>query len=153
MPLTLNVGLAKELRQPDGRSLGATCDISVKLDAALLGGPDAFHRRVRNAYAACRQAVNRELARQTTGPSGNGAHGVIRRKQAHAKPISQAVAMLGGVIHYRKRRQQGVVSGSFFGVRVGLPGQPPAMIRAAHRPTMVASAIRIRSTSAPQTIM
>ncbi len=93
MPLTLNVGLAKELRQPDSRSLGATCDVSVKLDAALLtGDPDAFHRRVRNAYAACRQAVDRELARQTAVPSGNGAHGVIRRKQAHAKPISQAVA-------------------------------------------------------------
>ena len=93
MPLILTVGLAKELRQPDGRSLSATCNVSVKLDAALLtGDPDAFHRRVRNAYAACRQAVDRELARQTTGPSGNGAHGVLSRKQ-HAKPISQAVAM------------------------------------------------------------
>jgi hypothetical protein len=91
MPLTLNVGLAKELHQPDGRSLGASCNVRVELDAAT-GDPDAFHRRVRDAYAACRQAVNRELARQMTGPSGNGAHGVIRRKQAHAKPISQAVA-------------------------------------------------------------
>jgi len=93
MPLTLNVGLAKELHQPDGRSLGATCNVSVKLDAAsLTADPDAFHRRVRDAYAACRQAVNRELARQTAVPSDNGAHGVIHRKQAHAKPISQAVA-------------------------------------------------------------
>jgi hypothetical protein len=93
MPLILNVGLAKELRQPDGGSVGASCNVRVELDAALwTGDPDAFHRRVRNAYAACRQAVNRELARQTTGPSGNGAHGVIRRKPAHAQPISQAVA-------------------------------------------------------------
>lgn len=66
MPLILTVGLAKELRQPDGRSLSATCNVSVKLDAALLtGDPDAFQCRVRNAYAACRQAVDRELARQT----------------------------------------------------------------------------------------
>ena len=92
MPLILNVGLIKELRQPDGRSLNATCNVSVKLDAALLtGDPDAFHRRVRNAYAACRQAVDRELAQQTAVASGNGAHGVISRKQAHAKPISEAV--------------------------------------------------------------
>ena len=92
MPLTLNVGLAKELRQPDGCSLGGTCDVRVKLDAALLDDPDAFHRRVRNAYAACRQAVDRELARQTAVPSDIGAHGVIRRKQAHTQPIAQAVA-------------------------------------------------------------
>lgn len=92
MPLILNVGLTKELRQPDGGSVGASCDVRVELDAALgTGDPDAFHCRVRDAYAACRQAVNRELARQTTGPSGNGAHGVIHRKQAHTKPISQAV--------------------------------------------------------------
>ena len=99
MPLILNVGLAKELRQPDGGSVGASCDVRVELDAAWTGDPDAFHRRVRNAYAACRQAVNRELARQTTGPSGNGAHGVIRRKPAHAKPISQAVATKRGLLH------------------------------------------------------
>jgi len=98
MPLILNVGLAKELRQPDGGSVGASCDVRVELDAALwTGDPDAFHRRVRNAYAACRQAVNRELARQTTGPSGNGAHGVIRRKPA--KPISQAVATKRVLLH------------------------------------------------------
>jgi len=93
MPLILNVGLAKELRQLHGGSVGASCDVRVELDAALgTGDPDAFHRRVRDAYAACHQAVNRELARQTAGPSGNGAHGVIRQKQPHAKPISQAVA-------------------------------------------------------------
>ncbi len=28
---------------------------------------------------------------QTPAPSGNSAHGVIRRKQAHVQPISQAV--------------------------------------------------------------
>ena len=100
MPLILNVGLAKELRQPDGRSLSATCNVSVKLDAALLtGNPDAFHHRVRNAFAACRQAVNRELSRQTTGPSGNGAHGVVSRKPAHAQPISQAVATKRVLLH------------------------------------------------------
>ncbi len=35
MSLILNVGLAKEIHEPDGRSLGATYNIRVKLDAAL----------------------------------------------------------------------------------------------------------------------
>ena len=79
MPLTLNVGISKKVGLPDYGSVGATCNVSVELDAALLTrDPDAFQRHVRNAYAACSQAVNDELARQTTpgmaAPSGNGVH-------------------------------------------------------------------------------
>ena len=79
MPLTLNVGISRKLGLPDFGSVGATCNVSVELDAALLTrDPDAFQRHVRNAYAACSQAVNDELARQTTpgmaAPSGNGVH-------------------------------------------------------------------------------
>jgi hypothetical protein len=77
MPLTLNVGISKKVGLPDFGSVGATCNVSVELDAALLTRePDAFQRHVRNAYAACSQAVNDELTRQTTpgmaAPSGNG---------------------------------------------------------------------------------
>jgi len=79
MPLTLNVGISRKLGLADFGSVGATCNVSVELDAALLTRePDAFQRHVRNAYAACSQAVNDELARQTTpgmaAPSGNGVH-------------------------------------------------------------------------------
>ena len=77
MPLTLNVGISRKLGLPDFGSVGATCNVSVELDAALLTRePDAFQRHVRNAYAACSQAVNDELARQTAcgtaAQSGNG---------------------------------------------------------------------------------
>ena len=76
MPLTLNVGISKKIGLPDFGSVGATCNVSVELDAALLTRePDSFQRHVRNAYAACSQAVNDELARQTTpgasAPPGN----------------------------------------------------------------------------------
>lgn len=77
MPLTLNVGISKKVGLPDFGSVGATCNVSVELDAALLSRePDAFQQHVRRAYAACSQAVNDELARQTapgaSGPAGNG---------------------------------------------------------------------------------
>jgi hypothetical protein len=57
MPMTLNVGLSRKLGLPDYGSLGASCNVTVELDAALLRDDlDGFHAEVRNAYTACRQA-------------------------------------------------------------------------------------------------
>ncbi len=64
MPLTLNVGVSKKLGLPDYGSIDATCNVAVELDSSLLQTDMAgFHQRVRQAYVACAQAVNDELAR------------------------------------------------------------------------------------------
>ena len=66
MPMTVKVGLAKKVGQPDFGSLGASCTIELELDGGLLFHDlDGLQQKVRGAYAACRQAVNEELAGQT----------------------------------------------------------------------------------------
>jgi hypothetical protein len=85
MPLKLTVGLAKKVGQPNYGSLGASCGVEVELENSLLGGdPDAFRARVRDAFVACRRAVDDELERlQSTpddkrtkdGPEHSGSNG------------------------------------------------------------------------------
>lgn len=74
MPLQLSVGLSKKQGLPDYGSLGASCSVTVELDGSLLHDDlEAFHKSVKNAYVACSQAVNDEIARQREH-EGNGGH-------------------------------------------------------------------------------
>ncbi len=65
MPLKLNVGLSRKVGLPDYGSLGATCHIELELAHSLIHEDlDGFHRQVRQAFTACSQAVQEELAKQ-----------------------------------------------------------------------------------------
>jgi hypothetical protein len=64
MPLKLTVGLAKKVGRPNYGSLGASCGVEIELAAdAIRGDPDALLGGARAAFAACRRAVDEELAR------------------------------------------------------------------------------------------
>src|SRR5687768_15882799 len=64
MPLTVNVGLSKKIGLPDYGSLGASCYVEYEADASLLNTDlEGFHRQVKNAFIACKHAVQDELHR------------------------------------------------------------------------------------------
>ena len=68
MSIKLNVGTSKKIGLPDYGSAGSQCNLEIELDSSALDHPEEFHRRVQEAYAACRAAVEDELANHR----GNG---------------------------------------------------------------------------------
>jgi hypothetical protein len=85
MPLKLNVGLAQKIGQPAYSSLSAACYVELELESTLLQSDlEAFQRHVRNAYHACRQAINDELARHQRGSNSvDGSHLPARNGYNH----------------------------------------------------------------------
>ena len=126
MPMKLNLQLAKKIGLPGYGSLGVSCGVELELPHDLVFSDlDAFQRRVLDAYAACDQAVQNELARhqQAEGPSndaadvpidfgvpgqlgpafltpprtgnGNGGHQASEKQVAYLKQLAKKVEGLG----------------------------------------------------------
>ena len=75
MAVILSVGLQKKVGLPDYGSLGASCHVEFEIDRSLIDHDlDGFHQKVAGAFAACRQAVNDQLAQESghSSPNGNG---------------------------------------------------------------------------------
>jgi hypothetical protein len=65
MAVKLSVGLQKKVGLPDYGSLGASCHVEFEIDRSAIDNDlEGFHHKVTGAFAACRQAVNDQLAQQ-----------------------------------------------------------------------------------------
>ena len=86
MAVTLSVGLQKKVGLPDYGSFGASCHVEFEIDRCLIDQDlDGFHQKVADAFAACRQAVNDQLASQPeiSSPNGNGHAGNNASRNGH----------------------------------------------------------------------
>ena len=81
MALKLSVGISQKNGLSDYGSLGASCSLELELAGSLQDDLEGLQRQIRQAYTACRQAVQEELAR-------HGQNGEPRREAA--KPAEAA---------------------------------------------------------------
>jgi hypothetical protein len=99
LPLKLSVGLCRKQGLPDYGSIGASCHLEVELPADLLSGAGApLQRQAEIAFDACRDAVNRELARYTDSQlSAPGCRNGARLMGRHdPAPVNGVAAKHGG---------------------------------------------------------
>jgi hypothetical protein len=133
MPLKLNVGIQKKHGLPNYSSVSTGCFIELELEQSLIvDDPEGFHDRVRRTYAACREAVETELARHlhgnpaTLAPDGApddeataGSRPSANRRGADNRPASRKqlayIEKLAGQIHDFDRRQLEALSDQLFG--------------------------------------
>jgi hypothetical protein len=95
MPLKVNVGLSKKIGLPDYGSFGASCHVEYEADASQLNTDlEAFQRHVKNAFIACKQAVQDELYRHQAAESVQ--HTALNGQPAAASNSNGQPRNLGG---------------------------------------------------------
>lgn len=96
MPLRLNVGLSRKVGEPNFGSRGASLNLELELDSAIVGEPERLQERIRELFGLAQQSINEELhgasgaapvSPPATNVNGNGASDNNRR---HTPPRSIA---------------------------------------------------------------
>ena len=80
MPLRANVGVSRKVADNNYGSRGASVNLEVELESALVNEPERFFDRIRQVFRLAQQSIDEELTRQqnnsTAGHATNGAtHG------------------------------------------------------------------------------
>src|SRR4051812_17972220 len=69
MPLTLNIGLSRKVGEPNYGSRGASINIELEVESALIADPARFRERVRQLFRQVRDSLTEEL---NGGPLASG---------------------------------------------------------------------------------
>jgi hypothetical protein len=107
--LKLNAGVSKKISDNNFGSRGASVNLEIELESAVVQDPDGLQDRIRQLFRLAQQSVNEELQRPDTdvpaaqgqpSPNGNGRHNgngngqtAPRRSNGRRATASQARAL------------------------------------------------------------
>ena len=61
MPLKLNVGLSRKVGEPNYGSRGASVNLELELDSAIVGEPERLQERIRQMFHLAKDSIDSEL--------------------------------------------------------------------------------------------
>ena len=71
MPLKLNVGLSRKVGEANYGSRGASVNLELELDSAIVGEPGRLQERIRQMFVLAKQSIDEELHHSTGVASAN----------------------------------------------------------------------------------
>lgn len=97
MPLKTNVGVSRKVADNNYGSRGASVNLEVELDSALIQEPERFQDRIRQVFRLAQQAIDDELSRQ----QGSGSSSQASNGAAQAQHIGNGHATNGNATNGR----------------------------------------------------
>jgi hypothetical protein len=90
--IKLNAGVSRKVGEPNYGSRGASVNVELELESAVINDTDALHEKIRRLFALAKHSVDEELGISTSVPSNGptsstGSNGEARpatEKQKHA---------------------------------------------------------------------
>ena len=94
MPLKLNVGLSRKIGEANYGSRGASVNLELELDSAIVGEPERLQDRIRQMFQLAKQSIDEELHiaadSPSASPSPSNTNGAADSNRQHAPPRSSA---------------------------------------------------------------
>jgi hypothetical protein len=120
--LKLNAGFSRKVGEPNYGSRGASVNVELEVESALVGDPDALLDRIRSLFDLVRRSVDQELA---SASNGNGASSENQRESINGRGNGRQQQ----TIRYATESQQRAIRAICKRSAVGPRRRPPDSMR------------------------
>ena len=86
MPMTLNVGLSRKKGEPNYGSRGASVNLELEVDSALVAEPERLRDRIRQLFHLAKEAVDEELTTNGANSMPSNGNGNGNRVDQYRMP-------------------------------------------------------------------
>jgi hypothetical protein len=84
--IKLNAGISRKIGEPNYGSRGASVNVELELESAVVNDTDALHEKIRRLFALAKKSVDEELGISTSAPTNGGGSNV--RSNGETRPAT-----------------------------------------------------------------
>ncbi len=100
--IKLNAGFSRKVGEPNYGSRGASVNVDLELESALMQDPEKLHEKIRALFAIARKAVDEELKNGSGAMSSNNSPAPQKEEEPSGPVCSQCgnADLTGKVVEY-----------------------------------------------------